>query len=346
MITKNIFNIPKVSIGTGIMMAFEPYSILLSSLLYSETIFTFLFLLFFYFLIRYFKSFTMRDLVWMSLFLGLATMSKLTIQYIPIVLIIFMLIIHYKNLGSVRWKNISIMLGIFLLLIIPWIGRNYVEFGKLGLSAQPPFNLYVYLVPTVLSIDNGTSFAIEHKNFVRKDNFDENSINLSNASLYKDEAMNILKDHKLALAKSVAGTFVTFFTHDGLLTVFQNAGIIISNSANRPAISMLFSDPGSLFVFIKIQMKSWGILILVARLLWIAISLSFFVGIAKLLIGKRLNISLITSLLLVFYFTFTTAINGLGVNARFKVPVLVFVFSFALYGLFSLKEDNISTEPN
>jgi hypothetical protein len=273
-------------------------------------------------------------------------MAKLTIQYIPLVLIVIIAITNLRLFGNIRWKQLLVMLGIFLSLIIPWVIRNYVEFGKVGLSAQPAFNLYVYLVPTVLSIDNGTSFAIEHKNFVRKDNFDENSINLSNASLYKDEAMNILKDHKLALAKSVAGTFVTFFTHDGLLTVFQNAGIIISNSANRPAISMLFSDPGSLFVFIKIQMKSWGILILVARLLWIAISLSFFVGIAKLLIGKRLNISLITSLLLVFYFTFTTAINGLGVNARFKVPVLVFVFSFALYGLFSLKEDNISTEPN
>lgn len=340
MITKNIFNIPKVSIGTGIMMAFEPYSILLSSLLYSETIFTFLFLLFFYFLIRYFKSFTMRDLVWMSLFLGLATMSKLTIQYIPIVLIIFMLIIHYKNLGSVRWKNISIMLGIFLLLIIPWIGRNYVEFGKLGLSAQPPFNLYVYLVPTVLSIDNGTSFAVEHQNFVRRNNFDENNINLSNGDYYGEKALDILKDHKVALIKSSLTTIVTFFTHDGLLTVFQNAGIIIDNSTNRPALSMLFDDPLGLLKFIKAQMMGLGVLILIARLVWILITVLFIIGIIRFIRTDRTNPAVWMAIILVLYFMATTAINGLGVNARFKVPIEVFIFSFALYGLFSSKRHN------
>lgn len=344
MITKNIFSIPKVSIGTGILMAFEPYSILLSSLLYSETIFTFLFLLFFYFLIRYFKSFTMRDLVWMSLFLGLATMSKLTIQYIPIVLIIFMLIIHHKNFGSVRWKNISIMLGIFLLLIIPWLGRNYVEFGKLGLSAQPPFNLYVYLVPTVLSIDNGTSFAVEHQNFVRRNNFDENNINLSNGDYYAEKALDILKDHKVALIKSSLTTIVTFFTHDGLLAVFQNAGIIIDNSTNRPALSMLFDDPLGLLKFIKAQMMGLGVLILIARLVWILITVLFIIGIIRFIRTDRTNPAVWMAIILVLYFMVTTAINGLGVNARFKVPVEVFLFSFALYGLFSLKRHNILYE--
>jgi hypothetical protein len=38
------------------------------------------------------------------------------------------------------------------------------------------------------------------------------------------------------------------------------------------------------------------------------------------------------------YFAETTSINGLGVNARFRVPVEVFIFSFAVYGFFDIKE--------
>ena len=89
-ITKRLFGNNKIALGTGIMMALEPYSVLLSSLLYSETIFTFLFLIFVYFLIKYFQNREDRDLIWMVVFMGLATLAKVTIQYIPIVLVVVM----------------------------------------------------------------------------------------------------------------------------------------------------------------------------------------------------------------------------------------------------------------
>lgn len=340
LIVRRLFLNQKIALGTGILMALEPYSVLLSSLLYSETMFTFLFLVFFYFLVKYFGDYSMRNLVWMSVFLGLATMTKLTIQYVPIVLAITMIFVTYK-LGQIKWKDISIMLSIFCFLIIPWVCRNYVEYGKLGLSAQPAFNLYVYLVPTVLSIDNHTSFSLEHQKFVRKGNFDENSINLSNADYYSSQAIKILKDHKFAIVKSVCTTLITFFTHDGLLTVFQNAGIVVNNTANRPVLSLLLTDPLNLLRFIFSQIKGWGLFILLARIVWIAVTLLMFIGIFKYLRNERLKVSILIALFIVAYFALTTAINGFGVNARFKVPVEVFIFAFALYGLFSLKRDNV-----
>ena len=87
------------------------------------------------------------------------------------------------------------------------------------MTVQPVFNLYVYLVPTVLSIDNHTNFAIELNNFIDKRGVSVLDINLANADRYKKEAVPIILDHKIALIKSVFITIITFFTHDGMLTI-------------------------------------------------------------------------------------------------------------------------------
>ncbi len=335
-ITKKIFKNSKIALGTGILMALEPYSVLLSSLLYSETIFTFLFLIFVYFLIRYFENQTDRNLIWMVVFMSLATLAKVTIQYIPIVLASVIAFVSYKESKKIKWKDIIIVLGIFLLFIWPWLYRNYIEFGKVGMSAQPAFNLYVYLVPTVLSIDNQTSFADEHKKFVKRGNFDENNINLANGEYYTKIATAILLDHKFALIKSGMTTLVTFFTHDGLVTILQNAHITLLGSG-KPALSMLFADPINFIKYIISNLGGFGLLIIIMRLMWIAITGLFFFGIYRYLKWNRLNPGTFMVLFLVTYFALTTAINGLGVNARFKIPILVFIFSFALYGLFTKK---------
>ncbi len=341
-IVKKMFHSNKIAVGTGILMALEPYSILLSSLLYSESIFTFLFLIFIYFLILYFENNTIRNLVWMVVFMGLATLSKVTIQYLPIVLCAVIALTSYRTNNKTNWKHIIILSGVFSLFILPWLYRNYVEFGKVGMSAQPAFNLYVYLVPTVLSIDNNTSFATEHQKFVRRGNFDENNINLSNSNYYSKEATAILLNHKLAIIKSGITTLITFFTHDGLVTVLQNAHIVLEGGG-KPALSMLLENPIHFIQFVITKSSGFGLLIIFARLVWIVITGLFFWGVYRYLKNNVMNQTVFTVLFFVAYFALTTAINGLGVNARFKVPVLVFIFSFALYGLFFEKRDNIQT---
>lgn len=341
-IAKRLFGNNKIALGTGIMMALEPYSVLLSSLLYSETIFTFLFLIFVYFLIKYFENRTDRNLIWMVVFMSLATIAKVTIQYIPIVLVIVIAFVSYKESKKINWKAVIIVFGIFYLFIFPWLYRNYAEFGKIGMSAQPAFNLYVYLVPTVLSIDNQTSFADEHMKFVRKGNFDENNINLANGEYYTKIAVAILLDHKFALIKSGLTTLVTFFTHDGLVTILQNAHIILQGSG-KPALSMLLDNPLNFIKYVILNSGGFGLLIIVTRVVWIIVTGFFFFGVYRYLKWNRLSPSIFMVLFLVAYFALTTAINGLGVNARFKVPILVFIFSFALYGLFFKKRDNIQT---
>lgn len=327
----------KLSRYVGLTLIFEPYSILLSFILYTETSFTFFFLVFLLFFFNYIKDQSVRNTVWSGVFLGLACMIKPTVQFFPILLPIALAILWRKQLIKSYLKHLFVFVIGFILIIAPWLYRNHMEFDVWGLSAQPAFNLYVYLVPTVLAIDNGTNFQTEYQSFVKKDNFDENSINLTNSPFYKVEAMKILTQHKLALARSVVISGITFFTHDGMLTVLGYSGIPITNTLSKPIISLV-SHPIELLKVIIQYAQSPAILILIMRALWIVITVLFVFGAYRLFKKEGLHIPALAALCMVLYFMATTCINGLGVNARFKVPVNTFIFSFAIYALFDIKE--------
>jgi hypothetical protein len=225
-------------------------------------------------------------------------------------------------------------------LIAPWLYRNHVEFNSWSMSAQPAFNLYVYLVPTVLAIDKGTDFKTELDLQVGKD-FDANTIDMRNGAEYQARALAVLKDHKSALVKSGLITLATFFTHDGMLTVLGHADIRFEN-ISKPAV-YLISHFRELISAVIFYAKSPAILILLMRLFWVLVSLFFVFGIYRNWKREGVRTTVLLSVCLVLYFAATTAINGFGVNARFRMPVDVFILGFALYGLFSLKRDNTTT---
>ncbi|MFC1802250.1 ArnT family glycosyltransferase, partial [Patescibacteria group bacterium] len=89
----------KIAFGTGLLMALEPFSIILSFIFYTETVFIFLFLSFLNFFFRYFEDPSFRNIVWSAVFLGLATLVKPTTQYLPIVIPLLILLYFRKSLN-------------------------------------------------------------------------------------------------------------------------------------------------------------------------------------------------------------------------------------------------------
>ncbi len=324
---------------TGVLLALEPYAILFSFIFYTETLFIFLLLIFLLFFFSYFKDNSWRNIIWASVFLGLAVLVKPTIQYLPIVIPLFILWHFRKSPLKKVVTQLVVFTGIFMLMISPWLYRNYKEFGVVGMSAQPAYNLNIYLVPSVLSLENKTSFAIELRNIENKEGFDQNNITLATSDYYVQQAMGVLKEHPVALLKSIGITGITFFTHDGMLTILQYAGYTPKNYLPRPVLLMLFDDLWGVVMAIKEVISSPMVLVLLLRVFWIIMTLLFFVGVVRFLKDKKPNTIVIFALFLVMYFAATTAINGLGVNARFRMPVNVFIFFFAVYGCMRLVKD-------
>ncbi len=326
-------------IATGVLLALEPYSILFSFIFYTETFFIFLFFSFLLFFFSFFKDNSWRNIIWSAVFLGLAVLVKPTVQYLPIVIPLFVLWHFRKSPLKKVVIQLVIFVGIFMLVISPWLYRNYKEFGVVGMSAQPAYNLVIYLVPSVLSLENKTSFTIELNNIIKKEGFDQNNITLETSDYYVNQAVDVLKEHPVALLKSISITGVTFFTHDGMLTVLQYAGYTPKNYLPRPIILMLFDDFQGLVVAIKGIISSPMVLVLLVRVFWIIMTLLFFVGVVRFLRDKKTDTIFVFVMFLVAYFAATTAINGLGVNARFRMPINVFIFFFAAYGFMRLVED-------
>jgi 4-amino-4-deoxy-L-arabinose transferase-like glycosyltransferase len=325
------------SVWVAILLILDPYSILLSFIFYTETCFTFFLLLFFLFLFRYLKEQTMRNAAWASVFLALATLVKPTTQYFVVLIPLALLFIFRKKWSWNLGRQLGAFVAIFVLLISPWLYWNHQTFGVWGTSAQPAFNLYVYLVPTVLSIDNHTNFQTEYNNFLGKNNPGLDTITLANSPYYQHVALGIIMQHKKALVESGVISFVTFFTHDGMLTFLEYSGVTINNILTKPAISMI-GHPSELISLIAHYADSPAILVFIFRIIWILISLLFLTGIYFYIKKEGWKSYGVLAVLIIAYFTLTTMINGLGVNARFRVPVEALIFIFAVYGFCVIKE--------
>ena len=328
-IARFIFNDGRIIKTTGVLMAIEPYSVFLSFIFYTETSFTFFFLLSLVYLFKYFKEATTKNIVLFSIFFGLATLIK------PTIVVVALLIFHARKMLSKKvFAHAGLFIALFFVIIFPWLYRNHSVYGVWGMSAQPAFNLYVYLVPTVMAIENKTDFKTEWLVFVRKDGFDESTISLANSKEITQRALVVLKEHPKELIISAATTIVTFFTHDGILHIFGYAGIPVVNSFQKPALGLILSDPGAFASFVRSSFGSPIIVIMLARVGWFILAILAGVGVIRSLRGRGwLKTEILFSILVVGYFAATTTINGLGVNARFKIPVQVFIFVFAVYGL-------------
>ena len=87
-----------------------------------------------------------------------------------------------------------------------------------------------------------------------------------------------------------------------------------------------------------------AVFIILTRWLWTLITFLFFAGIIHKFIKKKLTLPAALALICVAYFALTTISNGLCVNARFRFPVNVFIFTFAvsfLYDLINIRQDKI-----
>ena len=322
----------------GILLAVEPLSVLYSFVFYTETLFI---LLFFLFLLSFF-DYLERGGHWRiagaALLLGLATLVKPTVQYVPICAALLLAWRGWREHSQRVAVHVVVLLVVFVATISPWLYRNYRTFGVVGLTAQPAFNLYRYLVPTVLAIEHGTTFRREQEELAKRDATSENDIDLSSSPRFIARSVEILQGHPVGLAKAMGMSLLTFFTHDGLIAVLKDAGQGVTLRFAGGAVVSAFQSPGRIARVIPDILGTPAMLIVLGRVAWAVTTVAFFAGVFRFLRREGPNINGVWGLLLVAYFAITTIANGFGVYARFRMPVNVFIFMFAVYGITSIRQ--------
>lgn len=292
-----------VAIATGIVLALDPTLALLSFQFYTETLFLLLFFAWVIVSLRYMEKPGPHALVAGAVLLGCAILVRSSAQYLPLVFAAFVL---WRFRGDWR-RGIThavIYLAVVGAILAPWIARNMALFGSAGLSAQTPFVLYTNFAPAVLSVANGTDFAETVEAFLTDDEFLGNAITLENGSEYAARALGIMGAHPAASALIAGKSLFTFFTNDGFYALIARIGL----------------EPGE-------HMP----LLVVARLVWIAITLAAFAG-AFLCLWKERSPRAVFLVLLVAYFALTSTIAAFGTNPRYRLPVDPVLLAFAGLG--------------
>lgn len=321
-----------VALFVGLVIALEPNFVLLSSIFFTETLFIFLFLLFVLSFISYLEKGETKWLCISAIILGISTLVKTTPQFFPIFLIPITWWFLRKNIPPKKLLFQGILfISIFFIILFPWLYRNYKEFGTPGMTIMPTLNLYATLVPSVLSTQNGTTFNEARDSFIKDSSLELKNLTFANAEEFNKEAMETLLMYPKALIEVGAINVLTFFTHDGMLTVLENAGIRPESYPPKSAITLLFSSPVEFLKVVKSYLASPFILVLIMRLLWVFVFVMFLCGTFKLYSDKKLTAGIILGLVLVFYFALTTASNGLTVNARFRMPIEPILLAIAAY---------------
>ena len=333
-----LFESRTIRIATGVILALEPISVFFSTVFYSETLFMPFFLLSVLYAYTYIQDEVWYHGLFSAAFLGIATLVKTVTEYLPLVFVALFLFHFRKQLTRKRVIAALSYLAVFLITISPWLYRNYHEFHTIGVTSEEGVTLYAVLIPSVLALENGTTYQEEYKARMTEGVKGPNEATVDLNAQYVHNAIPVLLAHPVGLALLSGNTLFSFFTNDGMRDFLEHLGVTFDKTLGRkPALFLLLSDPKALFDIIGYYAMKPAILILIVRTIWFITTILFFAGAVRAV--RRYGFTLYSSIAFgaVFYFALITLTVGLGVNARYRLPVEAFIIPFALYELLYLK---------
>ena len=125
-------------IAVGILLSLDPSGLSLALRLMPETWFTIFLLLALIYCARIASKktqITTQDIALASVCLGIATLFKPTTFYLAPLLALLWITWHRLANYKIPWRHAATFLGIFYLMLTPWIIRNITVFGIVGYSS-------------------------------------------------------------------------------------------------------------------------------------------------------------------------------------------------------------------
>jgi len=155
-----LFKKSEIAIICALMFAVEPISILYTSKLLAETLFTCLTTLALYFLLKYLGTRSLNKLLISAVALAASAYVRPISYFLPIVLTGFLL--AWVVLKMQKNLRLLIHTGLFILVSMGLIGlwqiRNKIQTGYGGFAAISDTNLYFYQGASVLAAQQGVSY--------------------------------------------------------------------------------------------------------------------------------------------------------------------------------------------
>ena len=142
----------------GICYALDPSALVHTFSMLTESLFTFLFLLANFFLVKYIQKNSFKNLVSAAALLGLATLCRPVGLYYSVVVGIILLCAAAAAFPA-RVKNVTLYVLLFMLTLSPWLIRNKLTFGVANLTSIQGNNLLLMNVAYLKAAQEGITFA-------------------------------------------------------------------------------------------------------------------------------------------------------------------------------------------
>ncbi len=320
------------ALAVGVLAALEPFSAYLTGVVMTETLFTFVFLLMMWMMLRFFSTQHALTLALAASLLGAATLIRPVTQYFPL-LLLFALAVHNRFVLDKKFiKNSALVVGVFLLCIFPWSYRNYVTFGTSSLSAQAVSNAFFALTSSAISLETGMPYEEERTALFKREGVRSiDDIHLGTEKYFKEKTVEELKKFPRGLVSALVISLFTFFTHDGYAAILDHYGVPLSYK--HPGLETLLTAPRVALNFILEKARQPEMLVILGRVFWVLTTLCAFAGGTLYVFRRDLSAPLILIAGSVAYFAATTTVLGLATTGRFRIPVNTFIFMFAVYAL-------------
>lgn len=219
-----------ISNAAALIVAIDLPSVALTNLVLTETLFTFLLVLCFYFFLRYFQKEKISMLVYAAIFSGALILCRPIAFFIPFLFSAILIFIFYKRINYL-FKHLIVYSGIVLLTVSPWLVRNKITFDHFFLSVIREHNLLNYQAGAVYAEVSGEPLP-RTQSYLRWKTFKE----------FKGNA----HEQPYEYAK--------FIEKEAWSIISDNPGIFLKEQVRQ--VTYFFFKPAR--AFFEIQLGNWG----------------------------------------------------------------------------------------
>jgi len=331
--------------AVGIMaagaLAVDVGQVLYSNQLLTETLFTLLLSLSIYSLLRFLGKERTGYGILTGIFMGLATLCRPITLYLPILLVVVFLVRFREDLLR-GFKRYALVVCCFMLVLMPWLARNYRSFGVLQLNSSQGDTFLFYNVAYLRARVEGVTYAEARKELEQEvqDEVEKRNLNpMERSAFYQRRAVEEILQHPLDYAIVHLSGVVPLLTFPNTNVAAYMLGIPASRTnfiANFLTRGLTANASEFRKVYTEFLKSSEGQLIFILALL---IEVGALVGTYLLTVyglwtsQRRRKLAAIAVLgTVLLYLALATGPVGRG---RFRVPMMPYLYLLASHGLHS-----------
>ena len=330
-----------IALISASIFAIDPFIVLYTNSLMSETLFIFNISLSSFFFVKYFKSKQIYQLILVGFFWGLASLTRPIFQFFPLYCsLIYLILAKFSKSAAF---NVILCMVVYFLTLSPWLYRNFKEFDVFQLSTSGSFNL-IALHLTSLEMDRQNSDRL----FIQKQIF-EQADSLAEAEGERVGRLNDFKKAKywnILAKKYIFRNPIKYLRYQalGISHLFLTLNTTVFSAALNPENSSKMIDIKRQVSFRESVASIWknrtsfekkiGILLLG----YLAITY-FFVIIGLVRFSNLPQEYLFLSITIMVYFIIVTGGAGL---ARFRLSMMQFYLPFCASAISLLFKNNKS----